>query len=136
MSWMDDIPTDEEERTQRSRRMKAMAGLIVVPLVIAGYWTVRSNLAAPPPPPPMSTYTELVPEIDTARMEGEELVLVAGRDWKALHDGDKLEKLLLVLDATGSQHYKRLEVRGVDGRVSLWVDNLGDIGGVDFHRKR
>lgn len=130
--WMDEIPSDQEEAEQRRRRLRLVLVASIAPLVLIGYWGVRGLAERPPSPPPMEAYTELVSELSEARMEGETLVLVAGARWNRLHRDDKQERVLQVMEATGSQHLRRIEVRTGGGKVLVWATPEGDIGGKDL----
>lgn len=110
-SWMDDLPSDREEAEKRRRRLWIVLIGLAAPLVLISCWGIKGLAARPEPPPPMQTYADLVDELSEARMEGETLVLVAGARWNRLHRDDKQEAVLQVMESTGSQHLRRIEVR-------------------------
>jgi hypothetical protein len=133
-SWMDDLPSDQEEAERRRRRLKIVLIGAIMPLVLIGYWGSRGLADRSPPPPSLETYTELVSELSEARMHGETLVLVAGARWNRLSRDAKQEAVLQVMEATGSQHLRRIEVQSGSGKVLIWATPEGEIGGQQLER--
>jgi hypothetical protein len=126
--WLDELEAQPDESPLR----KYLLPTLVVVVVLAMVW--RFGLQSEPtpiPPPSGDVYRNAVPEVAKTSYEGRILEVTVDKRWNRLERGLRTDRIIALMDSTGSFDYDRIRIRDTDGDVVALVDADGSITWVE-----
>jgi hypothetical protein len=128
--WLDEIEAQEAKETSAGR--KVAAAVLVALAVAVAIWQLAPRSAPPPPPPPSTdVYRAAFDEVASAAYVENRLEIVVDKRWNALERPERSERIVALLERTGSFEFERIVVRDTDGLIVATVDAEGAIRWVE-----
>ncbi len=130
--WLDELEAQPDE----DPRKKYVLGVLLVVVALFVVWRLGFQSAPPPVPPPPSAdvYRAVVPEIARATYEGGVLEITVDKRWNRLDQGARTDRIVTLIENTGSFEYDRIRIRDTEGAMVASVDSAGTITWVEAPR--
>ncbi len=122
--WLDELEAQPDEDPRKKYLLAAL--VVVVALLLA--WNFEFGSAPPPvPPPSVDVYRAAVPEIARAAYEGSILEITVDKRWNRLEPGERTDRVVSLIESTGSFEYDRIRIRDTDGVMLASVNAASEI---------
>jgi hypothetical protein len=122
--WMDELPEDEPD--PRKNWMVAALAIVSIGAIAYGFAPQQAKTDRDPPPP-TSSYLGAFEELAQARYVEDELIVTMDDRWQELGRGDLSERLVLLMEKTGSFQWRRIVLQDTSEQTVAYMTNDGDV---------